>query len=118
MKNVKKREEIKDIIQQEEKIEDKLRTVRGFREFVERVRLGFELLKDWYSGSYRAPWKLAAAIGFGIAYFLTPVDAIPDFLQPVIGYLDDASVLAGIFATFYSEIEKYKAWKLSKGGEK
>jgi uncharacterized membrane protein YkvA (DUF1232 family) len=46
----------------------------------------------WACGDSRVPWYakvLAAAI---VAYALSPIDLIPDFI-PVIGYLDDAILI-------------------------
>jgi protein-tyrosine sulfotransferase len=40
----------------------------------------------------RVPWLARAAASLGIAYFLSPIDLIPDNI-PVIGYLDDVTVL-------------------------
>lgn len=39
------------------------------------------------------PFRAKAQIGFAIAYFVSPVDAIPDVL-PIIGFTDDATVIA------------------------
>jgi uncharacterized membrane protein YkvA (DUF1232 family) len=52
------------------------------------VRLVARLIRD-----RRVPLAGKAAVFLGIAYFLSPVDLIPDFLVPVIGSLDDAAVL-------------------------
>ncbi len=42
----------------------------------------------------RTPWYAKALIGLVLAYVLSPIDLIPDFI-PVLGYLDDL-VLASI----------------------
>ena len=45
----------------------------------------------------RTPWYAKAAIAGVLAYALSPIDLIPDFI-PVIGYLDDLVLLpAGIW---------------------
>ncbi len=44
----------------------------------------------------RTPWGARALIAFVLAYALSPVDLIPDFI-PVFGYLDDILIVpAGI----------------------
>ena len=44
----------------------------------------------------RTPWYAKTLIPFVLAYALSPIDLIPDFI-PVIGYLDDILVVpAGI----------------------
>jgi uncharacterized membrane protein YkvA (DUF1232 family) len=38
------------------------------------------------------PFWAKAQIAFALAYFVSPIDAIPD-MTPIIGYADDASVI-------------------------
>ena len=83
----------------------------------ENFKLLWSLLKDYYNKDYpNAPWKLIAAIGFAVAYLISPIDVIPDVL-PVVGFVDDASVFALVMAGFDSDIKAYKAW-LSKTRKK
>lgn len=39
------------------------------------------------------PWRHKAILAGAIAYFILPVDAIPDFILPM-GYADDAAAIA------------------------
>lgn len=43
----------------------------------------------------RTPWLVKALCAFVVAYALTPIDLIPDFI-PVLGYLDDALLLPAL----------------------
>ena len=80
----------------------------------ENFKLLWSLLKDYWNGEYKnAPWKLIAAIGFAVAYLVSPIDVIPDFI-PVLGFVDDASVFALTIAAFQSEINAYKQWKATR----
>lgn len=46
----------------------------------------------------RTPWYAKALAGFVVAYALSPIDLIPDFI-PVLGYVDDLLLLPlGIWA--------------------
>lgn len=56
----------------------------------ERARaLKTELTALWYaSQDPRLPLRAKAAIALTLAYALSPIDLIPDFI-PVLGYLDD-----------------------------
>ncbi len=46
----------------------------------------------------RTPKAAKIALGFAIAYMISPIDIIPDFI-PVLGYMDDALVsLALVYA--------------------
>ncbi len=68
------------------------------------------LIRDYFNGSYRRlpvntlVWLVAALI-----YFVSPVDVIPDII-PVIGFLDDAGVIAMVFSNFNRDITAYKNW--------
>ena len=78
---------------------------------IENFKLLWNLLKDYYNGTYRnVPWKFIAAIGFAVAYLISPIDVIPDFI-PLVGYVDDAAVFGLVVKSFMSEIEEYKNWK-------
>lgn len=47
----------------------------------------------WFAGKHpRAPWYAKALGLFVVAYALSPIDLIPDFI-PVLGYLDDVILL-------------------------
>jgi uncharacterized membrane protein YkvA (DUF1232 family) len=50
----------------------------------------------WFAGKHPAtPWYAKALGVFVVAYALSPVDLIPDFI-PVLGYLDDVLLLPGL----------------------
>lgn len=50
----------------------------------------------WFAGKHPAtPWYAKALGLFVVAYALSPVDLIPDFI-PVLGYLDDVLLLPGL----------------------
>jgi uncharacterized membrane protein YkvA (DUF1232 family) len=54
-----------------------------------------DLLTAYYCAFDRTtPFHVRAALLGALAYFVLPVDTIPDFL-PVLGFTDDAAVLAG-----------------------
>ena len=73
------------------------RVRRGFWRKARRVaaRLPFaeDLLAAYYCAFDRAtPVQVKAALVAALAYFVLPLDAVPDML-PVIGFTDDATVL-------------------------
>lgn len=43
----------------------------------------------------RTPWWIKALAGLVVAYALSPIDLVPDFI-PVLGYLDDVLLLPGL----------------------
>ena len=42
----------------------------------------------------------------GLAYFVSPVDAIPD-IAPIVGYLDDAGVISATMAYIKYKVNRY-----------
>ncbi|HEX8536187.1 MAG TPA: YkvA family protein [Cystobacter sp.] len=44
---------------------------------------------------------------FAVAYFLFPLDVVPDFL-PLLGWLDDLGVLSGVAWFMARELERYR----------
>jgi len=53
----------------------------------------------------------------GLMYFLSPIDAIPDFI-PVFGMLDDIAVLAWVMKTLDGELSAFRAWRDAQRPEK
>ena len=67
---------------------------------LEKLRVRARLLKRELQAIYRAardprtPWYARALIFLVVAYALSPIDLIPDFI-PVLGYLDDLVIVPG-----------------------
>ncbi len=50
----------------------------------------------WFAGKHpRTPWYAKALGVFVVAYALSPIDLIPDFI-PILGYVDDVLLLPGL----------------------
>ena len=63
-----------------------------------QIPFAADVLAIWYCArDPQTPTSAKAMIMAALAYFVLPVDAIPDFL-PVIGYTDDAAVIAAVLA--------------------
>jgi uncharacterized membrane protein YkvA (DUF1232 family) len=71
---------------------------RGFWVKVKRFGAGLPFVEDLLAAYYCAfdrdtPLQVKAALVGALAYFVLPFDAVPDVL-PMIGFTDDAAVLA------------------------
>ena len=53
----------------------------------------------------RTPWHARIILGLAVAYFLSPIDLIPDFI-PILGQLDDLLIVPGLFALALKLIPK------------
>lgn len=80
----------------------------------ENLQLLTRMIKAASSGEYKGI-PTATLVG-GVAvliYFLMPIDIIPDVI-PVIGLLDDASLLAWFMAGIKTELDKFREWEASR----
>jgi uncharacterized membrane protein YkvA (DUF1232 family) len=82
-------------------VKDDLKTLRRFA-------------AAYRSGEYRQvsrSTKVLAALT--IAYLMWPIDLIPDFI-PVVGYADDAALLALVLRRISGDLERFRAWEESR----
>jgi len=49
-----------------------------------------------------------------LIYILSPIDIIPDTI-PVVGFLDDAAVIAILSKWLDNQIDDYRAWRVANG---
>ncbi|MDD2055889.1 YkvA family protein [Pseudomonas sp. GD03860] len=84
----------------------------------EDVRLMQALCLAWWRGEYRAisPKALITVVA-GLLYFVSPLDAIPDWLLGV-GFLDDIAVLAWVMKAVSDELAAFNAWRTRQSPEK
>lgn len=60
------------------------------------ARLKRDALTLWFAARHpRTPWYAKALAAFVVAYALSPIDLIPDFI-PVLGLVDDALLLPAL----------------------
>lgn len=84
----------------------------------EDVRLMQALCLAWWRGEYRAiAPKALVTIVAGLLYFVSPLDAIPDWLLGV-GMLDDIAVLAWVLKAVADELAAFSAWRSQQAPEK
>lgn len=82
-----------------------------WRTLVEQLKLSIALIRAWASGDYReVSNKTVIVLIAALLYFVVPMDVIPDFLFAW-GLLDDAAVIAYVFAQVSEELEAFKRWQ-------
>ncbi len=78
---------------------------------VDEFRLLIAMGKDVFAGRYRMDkWNLSIIVAT-IAYVVSPLDAIPD-LVPLMGWVDDATIVAYAVSKLTDEMRKYKAFNI------
>lgn len=72
------------------------------------------MLRAWASGAYTGVSRTALlSIAAGIVYFVSPLDAIPDFLLGF-GLLDDVAVIGFIVQQVRAELAAFSAWQVQQ----
>jgi uncharacterized membrane protein YkvA (DUF1232 family) len=61
--------------------------IKKLKEWSDKLKQSINILYCAYMNK-RTPWYAKIMIGIVIAYALSPIDLIPDFI-PILGYLDD-----------------------------
>ena len=106
------------IINEEEKLKEKLQDSSHLERFTKDLMLFVSLIKDYYKGNYRdIPYKTISAGVVGLLYTLNPIDIIPDFI-PFIGHIDDALVLTFCLKLIEKDLQKYQTWKKNQSTPK
>ncbi len=74
-----------------------------------------QLGRAWLSGEYReVPVGTLVLVLATLAYFVSPIDAIPDIL-PFAGFIDDAGLIAWTVRSLRSDLENFRQWQNAKG---
>ena len=89
------------------KAEKKAKERGAGEELLENIKSMWRMLVD---PDYTVSWEIKAWILAALAYFVSPIDAIPDVI-PVLGYLDDALVVTWVMHQISDEVSKYRRWK-------
>lgn len=77
----------------------------------------FRLVGSWVGGKYKdVPTQtILLAIG-AIVYFVSPIDAIPDFI-PVVGLIDDAGVIGWVIKSIRGDVKRFRDWEAADHGD-
>ena len=81
---------------------------------IQNLTLLFPLIRDYLRGTYReVAVKSIVIFILALAYLLSPIDLIPDWILGL-GQIDDAAILG--LALYYMEkdLVKYRQWRESR----
>lgn len=118
-------EEIQEIVQSEEKMQSLLDRAMSYLT-INRSHVGGDLIKSvgtlsrlssaYLTGKYKdISTKSLSLIAFGLLYFISPIDIIPDYIIPF-GFMDDAFVLGWVIKQITGELTKFRSWERIEEG--
>jgi uncharacterized membrane protein YkvA (DUF1232 family) len=82
--------------------------------FMEDLKSLVRLVRAWAKGEYKEIPVLSIILAVAaIIYFVSPVDAIPDWI-PVVGYIDDAAVVGFVIYSIKGDLEDFHEWEKKK----
>ena len=109
-----KDEDFKKVLARSAAIEQRFAHARPLNRFFEDFKLLMAIVRDYKTGAYKKiPRWSVAVIAFALLYVLNPFDIIADFIA-VIGFLDDAAVVAGCLLLVERDLNEYREWKIAR----
>lgn len=107
-KILKNREKMERFLQ---RLEKKLKSIPVLGEKLSYIPAMISLLKSYIEKEYTdLPLGTIIAITSALLYFVSPIDLVPDSI-PVIGYFDDAAVVAACWKLVESDVKEYLKWR-------
>lgn len=86
----------------------------ALRGFLDKIQALIRLVDQYRLGNYRdISKKSIIMVTAGLLYFLSPFDAIPDFIAGL-GLVDDVAVIGYIWKTVNNEIQQFLKWEDDK----
>ncbi|RAU84508.1 YkvA family protein [Pontibacter arcticus] len=80
----------------------------------ENLQILSRMIKAAMAGEYKGIPTSTIVGGIAvILYFLMPIDLIPDFI-PVLGFLDDATLIAWFMTSIKSELDRFTDWEATQ----
>lgn len=94
-----------------DKLADQQSKDNKFKQLLGTALTVVRLVRAYASGEYRQIKTSTIISGLAVLlYVLSPIDLIPDFI-PVLGWLDDLSLVSWFVGKFNEEIVGFRAWE-------
>ncbi len=87
------------------------KTSSQFQEIADKFQALVRMLGSWINKEYSViPWQTIVLAFTAIVYFVTPFDAIFDFI-PLLGFADDVAVLTAVLSSINHDVMKFIEWE-------
>ena len=94
-----------------DKLERKLKKVPVGGDILSMLPVMISMLRSYFKKEYKdIPIGTMIALISALLYWVTPIDVLPDAL-PVVGYVDDAAVIAACLKLINDDLKDYTEWK-------
>ncbi|WP_018675122.1 DUF1232 domain-containing protein [Riemerella columbina] len=90
-----------------------LRQAFRHKGFVSKIPTLFVMVKAIIKKEYKPGYKNVIVPALVLAYIISPIDIIPDWI-PLIGALDDLALIALAMPMLMKELEAFEAWQEQK----
>lgn len=94
-----------------DKLADERSKENKFKQLLDSGLTVVRLVRSYARGEYRDIKTTTIVSGLAVLlYVLSPIDLIPDFI-PVLGWLDDLSLVSWFVGKFREELVRFQAWE-------
>lgn len=98
-------------IRKARKVIERLKNIPKLEALTNNICNFCDLIADYIDGIYtNPPLSTVVALVGGLLYLILPFDVLSDLI-PVLGWVDDAAVVAVILKTEQREVDEYLKWK-------
>ena len=105
------KEKVEEMVSKEDKLKGFFKHVEPLKKYWDDICEVFSLLKDSVSRKYTdVPWTTIASLTGALLYVLNPFDCVWDMI-PLVGFLDDALVVALALKFTKDDRARYRAWR-------
>jgi uncharacterized membrane protein YkvA (DUF1232 family) len=93
------------------KLADKESKDNKFKQLFDVALTVVRMVRSYITGEYREIQSSTVIAGLAVLlYVLSPIDLVPDFI-PVLGFLDDLSLVSWFLGKFQDEVTRYREWE-------
>jgi uncharacterized membrane protein YkvA (DUF1232 family) len=86
-------------------------------ETAEKIHSLVRMLRCYAAREYiDIPWQTIVLITAALIYFVSPFDAIADFI-PFFGFADDIAIISAVFSSISQDVDRFTAWEAANTSE-